>query len=100
MSRYREVKPAPKLPPVPTHAECLAMARQQRPDANDNETVRLAAQLHATMSDGLALAGSGMIYGKPGEIRGPEVREVGDSTYNIEPIPPDAPPGRYVKKYG
>jgi hypothetical protein len=100
MSRYRAVVPAPKLPPVPTHAECLAMARAQRPDAPDHETVKLAAALHATMSDGRALAGSGMIHGKPAEITGSEVRDTQDTHYNIEPIPPDAPPGRYIKRYG
>lgn len=102
--RFREVQPSPPLPPVPSFDQCKAMARAQRPDANDHETVRLAAQLHATMSDGLARSGDAAIYNRPlPEIEGPEVQKVGDHHYELDAPPKDAKPGQHrgtVKRYG
>jgi hypothetical protein len=60
--------------------------------------VRMAARLHATMSDGLARAGDGMVYNRPlPEIEGMDVRNVEDHKYNITGPPPER---GQVKKYG
>ena len=94
LHQLRAVKPV-TLPPVPSFKEILAEARRQRPDANDRETVRMAAMMHSTMSDGLAQAGDNLIYNRPiPEITGSEVRNVADHTYEITGPEKDAQPGQ------
>ena len=92
MAAYQRVVPK-KLPPVPSFQEMMAMARRQRPDGDDRETVMMAARMHATLTG--PLAGEGMAYDKPlPEMEGSEVRKVDDTHYDIKP------PTRERKSHG
>ena len=82
---YQSVVPR-KLPPIPSLQEMIAMARKQRPDADDRQTVMMASRLRGTLHT--ALAGEGLIHEKPlPAIEGPEVRNVDDHRYNIPATP-------------
>jgi hypothetical protein len=95
LAKLYAAKPRP-LPPLPTHEEFLKMARSQRRDADDRETVLMATRLHGMLSDGRARAGE-RINLDPPEMTGTEVRNVEDHRYDI-PAPPREP--RERKSYG
>jgi hypothetical protein len=95
VAKLDRVKPPP-LPPIPTREQMLAMARAQRPDADDRKTVELAARMHALVSDGMARAGERAYDGELPEITGPEVRNIENHRYNL---PPPREP-RERKSYG
>ena len=84
LDKLYEVKPKP-LPPLPSHAEMLAMARRQCPDRDANELKVLAARMHASASDRLARASENYYKTPEPTMSGPEVHAVADHHYDLKP---------------
>ena len=93
INKLQRLKPTP-LPPLPSREEMIAMARQVRPDADDRETLYLAQWMHAQCSDGMARQSERYYNAPPPTMTGPEVREEGQTKYDIPRQP------RERKSYG
>src|SRR6516162_1930490 len=80
--KYHRIKPKP-LPEIPHLEQMLAMARQQRPNADDHETVMMVSKLRGTLTVG-SLAGEGLVHPvDENAMTGTEVRNTENHRYNI-----------------
>jgi hypothetical protein len=86
LTRLRKLKPI-VLPPVPSSDEMLALARRQCPDRDPEVVKRLAMQMHAAAVTGSNSGESYYARGGEPDMTG-DVREVGDTKYDIPPPPP------------